>query len=48
MSYWAIHIKGEFVIFFFYQPPYPHPKLYNALCSVMGGMINPNMAVNDL
>ena len=48
MSYRAIHIKGKFVIYLFYQPP--HPKLYDALCSVMGGLISPNVAdnVNDM
>ena len=36
------------VIYLFYQPPYPHTKLYDALCSVMGGLINPNMTANGL
>ena len=35
------------VIYLFYQPPYPHPKLYDALCSVTGGLISPNVAAND-
>ena len=48
MSYWAIHIKGKFVIYLFYQPSYPHPKIYDALCSAIGGVMNPNMATNDL
>ena len=28
--------------------PLPSPKLYDELCGVMGGLINPNMAVNVL
>ena len=48
MAYWAFHIIGKYVIYFFYQPSYAHRKLYDALCSVMGGLINTNMAANDL
>ena len=35
------------MIYLFYQPPYPQPKLYDALCSVMGGVISLNVAAND-